>query len=390
MRVLLGCSLGGLGHLTPVVAVARALGRLGHDTIVLVPPSLAEAAADAGVAFRVGGQPPHATIDQMWERVRTGPPEAVAGLLDRELFADRCTAAMLASAAATCDDWRPRLVVREPCEYATAVAAHRAGIAQFQIGISQAAIEHRVLEMVADTLERYTTGVAAAIAAAPYLCSFPVSLDPSPWSDTRRFRQPAGDPGPLPHWWPTDTRPLVYVTFGTVLGHLPEARSVFRTALDAVGQLPVRALVTVGRAIDPAALGPIPHNVHVEQWVPQNDILQRASLVVCHGGSGTTFAALAAGVPLVMCPLFADQAANAALVHGSGAGVALEAQNRAPGALSSLGPDDVAPLRDAMGSVLRDPRYQQAARRVAHEISLNPTLEETIAQLLDSRPTAGS
>jgi len=80
-------------------------------------------------------------------------------------------------------------------------------------------------------IDRFSPGVASAIGAAPYLTSFPESLDPSPWPDTRRFRQPAAPARPLPEWWPTGSdRPLVYVTFGTVLGTLPEAASIYRTA----------------------------------------------------------------------------------------------------------------------------------------------------------------
>jgi len=54
--------------------------------------------------------------------------------------------------------------------------------------------------------------------------------------------------------------------------------------------------------------------VHVEAWVPQADALAAATVVVCHGGSGTTFGTLAAGLPLVIVPMFADQPANARLV----------------------------------------------------------------------------
>jgi hypothetical protein len=55
--------------------------------------------------------------------------------------------------------------------------------------------------------------------------------------------------------------------------------------------------------------------------VPQQDVLPDAALVVCHGGSGTTFGALAAGVPLVFVPMFADQRPNAERVEELGAGV---------------------------------------------------------------------
>jgi UDP:flavonoid glycosyltransferase YjiC (YdhE family) len=386
VRVLLGCSIGGLGHLTPVVAAARALRSLGHDTLVLVPPSLSEAAADSGVAFRVGAEPPRPVIDQVWARVRAGPPEAVIGLIDRELFADACTLAMLGPAEEVFDRWRPGIVVREPCEYATAVMAHRARIPHLQVGLSLSAIEHAVIEDVSETLEPHGTGVAAAIASAPYLTSFPASLDPSPWTDTRRFRNPVPDPAPLPGWSHADDRPLVYVTFGSVLGHLPEARAVYRIALDAVAELPVCVLMTVGNATDPSSLGAIPENTHVERWVPQHDVFPHADLVVCHGGSGTTLGALAAGLPLVVCPLFADQSANGHLVRTAGAGLVVSPQHAASGGLGSLGAADIAPLRQAINAVLGEPRHRRAAERIALQIALTPTLEDRLAELIPGSP----
>ena len=51
-------------------------------------------------------------------------------------------------------------------------------------------------------------------------------------------------------------------------------------------------------------------------------MLAGASAAVGHGGAGTTLSALAAGCPLVVVPLFADQPYNAVRVAVSGAGVA--------------------------------------------------------------------
>ena len=99
---------------------------------------------------------------------------------------------------------------------------------------------------------------------------------------------------------------------GTAVGD-----AAFRAALDAVRGLPIRVLLTAGRATDIQALGDVPANVHVESWVPQADALAAATAVICHGGSGTTFGTLAAGLPLVIVPMFADQPANARLVESA-------------------------------------------------------------------------
>jgi UDP:flavonoid glycosyltransferase YjiC (YdhE family) len=386
MRVLFASSLGGLGHLEPVVSVAEAVVRAGHEAVVIVPPSLAAAVKRTGLSHLVGDEPPRSFVDAIWAEVRAGPPEAVAGLVDRDLFADRCTQAMLPAVRAARDSWRPALVVREPCEYASAIAAHEAGVAHAQVGISLAAIERGVLDMVAPIVERVCPGVATAIATAPYLTSFPASLDPTPWPDTRRFRRSDPVVGALPDWWPGDDRPLLYLTFGSVLGHLPEATGVYRAALEAVSGLPARVLLTVGRGMDTGRLGPVPANTRVEQWVPQSDVLADAAVVVCHGGSGTTFGALSAGVPLVICPLFADQSANGRVVERGGCGLVVRGRDLAVGELRGVGPSDVAPLRDAVERVLDEPAYRAAARRVAAELAAERTADELVEQLIGDAP----
>jgi UDP:flavonoid glycosyltransferase YjiC (YdhE family) len=381
MRVQMGCSLGGTGHLVPLAKVGLALERAGHDVLVLVPPSMAQNAGDTGLSHRVGDEPPRAFVEEIWERVRRGPADAVAGLIDRELFAGECTEAMLPAARQLRDGWRPDLVVREPCEYASAVAAHEAGISLVSVGISLATLEANVRAMVAPIIDRFAPGLAAAIESAPYLSAFPASVDPSPWPDTRRFRVTDTPTESRLERASDEERPLIYVSFGTVLGHLPEAIGVYRCALDAVAGLPARVLMTVGRATDLASLGPIPDNARVEQWVPQDAVLREAELVVCHGGSGTTFGALAAGIPVVMCPLFADQPRNAAAIQRAGAGVVVPFGEPAAGALRSLGPEHVAPLRASIEQVLGDPSYRAAAAGIAAEIAATPTIDEVVGRL---------
>ena len=195
----------------------------------------------------------------------------------------------------------------------------------------------------------------------------------------QRFREPGGPPpAPLPDWWDGASDPLVYVTFGSVAPQRDDVfPGLFRTVLEALGPLPVRVLATVGRDRDPADLGTRPANVHVERWVPQADVMPHARAMVCHGGSGTMRAGLAAGIPQVVLPLFADQPDNAARVDELGAGIALEP---GPGA----GPGVAAAVRD----VLADARYAARAAAVAAEIRALPPVDLAAARLraLAQRP----
>lgn len=141
-------------------------------------------------------------------------------------------------------------------------------------------------------------------------------------------------------------------------------------------------LLTVGRSVAVNRLGPVPANTHVEQWVPQNDVLAHAAVVVCHGGSGTTVGALASGVPLVICPLFADQSLNGRVVQANGVGLVVGDCEQEGGGLRSLGPVDVVPLRQAVERVLGEPAYRRAAERIRAEMMAMPRLDDVIEHQL--------
>jgi len=219
-------------------------------------------------------------------------------------------------------------------------------------------------------------GTADEIAAAPFLTSLPARLDPSPWDRTVRYRDARDPPGALPAWWADRRGPLVYVTFGSVVAHTDWARGVFRTAIDALEVVEARVLLTVGRAFDPAALGAVPANVHVERWVPQASVLAACDAVVCHGGSGTTYGALAAGVPLVVCPLYADNERNGAAVAGVGAGIVV-----AMGTGASRGTVAALALREAVERVLAAPSFRAAARAIGAEMQGCPDAAAAVASI---------
>jgi UDP:flavonoid glycosyltransferase YjiC (YdhE family) len=256
-------------------------------------------------------------------------------------------------------------VVREPNEYASAVAAERRGVAHARVGIGLALVEEGALALATPALEDVASDVPQRIAESPYLTCFPESLDPAPF-EVRRFRYPALEaaPQPLPDWWPGDERPLVYLTFGSVAAAFPSAAAAYRNALEAVAGLPVRVLLTVGRELE---LGPVPANVHVERWVPQADVLGHAAAVVCHGGSGTTLGGLAAGLPLVVVPLFADQPHNGVRVATVGAGVVASLDG----------------IRGAILRVLGDDSYRARAEALAGEMRALPPADEFLRAFAD-------
>ena len=114
----------------------------------------------------------------------------------------------------------------------------------------------------------------------------------------------------------------------------------------------------------------MPKNARVLGFVPQAEILPRAAVVVTHGGSGSTFGALAHGCPMLLLPQGADQFENASACAAAGAGVALLPGDQTPDK-----------LRAALTSLLGDPRYADAAHRIAEEIAGAPPPAEVAGRL---------
>jgi len=373
---VLVASTGGAGHFGPLVPVIEALAERGDELLLVVPPELEARAASLGQPFSVGDAPPAEELAAIHTRLATGSRREAAIAGNRDLFGRLWTAALLPAAERACRDWGPELVVHEAAEYASAVAADKSGIPHAQVAISLAQVEASSLDLAAAVLARHGDGFVDRLRASPYLSRFPASLDPSPFPRTRRYADASANVEPLPGWWRESDAPLVYITFGSVLGDLPDAVAAYRAVLDAVADLPARVLFTIGRAIEPDALGAPPPHVHIEAWVPQEQVLPAADVVVAHGGSGTTFGALAAGVPLVLVPFFADQPVNSDRVAATGAAIVV-ASDADP---HSTRPDPLR-LRAAIESVLGDTSYRRAASRIAAEMRALPSVEEVVDAL---------
>jgi Erythromycin biosynthesis protein CIII-like, C-terminal domain len=277
--------------------------------------------------------------------------------------------------------WRPDLLLRDSAEFGAALVAERYRLPCARVSASLAAMDTAFAPAAADGLAalRRAQGLppdpgGSTLLAGIYLTQFPLSLeDPaSPGDGAWRFRDAAPAREPLPDWWAGADDPLVYVSFGTVAASQGLFPGLYAAALDSLAGLPVRVLLTVGEAADPAALGPLPPGVQVERFVPQDRVLGAAAVVVTHGGSGSTLGALAAGVPLVVLPLFADQPYNAARVAALGAGVTVAGGPAAAGRIGA-----------AVAAVLDNPAYQAAAQRIADEVAALPTADQTAGMLAE-------
>lgn len=177
MRVLVS-STDGAGHFGPLVALLDALRRRGDDVLVVVPRELEQAAAATGHPVRIAAGPPDAEVERIWERFGRASRAERAVLINRDLFPGLCTTAMLPAVELACEDWKPDLVLREPCAFAPAIAAERRGLAHAQVAISMAEVEDGALSLAAPELDRHAPEIAQRLRDAPYLTRFAPSSTP--------------------------------------------------------------------------------------------------------------------------------------------------------------------------------------------------------------------
>lgn len=177
-----------------------------------------------------------------------------------------------------------------------------------------------------------------------------------------------GDPhDPLPAAIPQPGgRPLVFL-YGGNPDYVGGKKSgvVVTAAVEALGSEDVDVVLAAGNQAYPDELPP---NFIALPYVPGPALIRRADLMVHHGGHGSYLMALAAGKPAVSIPTYAERESNARRLAGLGAGVCL-----VPEGDSFTGQHlDAQLLRDAVQSVLSDPSYGNAARRIQQELAALP------------------
>jgi UDP:flavonoid glycosyltransferase YjiC (YdhE family) len=396
MRVLL-TTTGYAGHFKPLVPFGRACVRAGHEVRVAAPRSRGAIVERMGLRLQPCADPAEedlarlvASLAEMSQRDGHAHMMAVG-------FPRVAARAVMADMVEIAEAWRPDIVVRESQEYAGALAAEHARIPHVRVALGLAAQEDETLSTVAASVDelRAELGLpgdpdASALRDSAYLTPVPLVLE-EPGADgpaaTYRFRERRNGPrsaAALPDWWDGREGPVVYLTFGSVAALLGLFPRVYRAAIEALAGVPARILVTIGDDADPAELGPLPPNVHVERWVPQEAILDHAAAVVCHGGYGSVLGALAAGVPVVALPLFADdQWRNARRVAALGAGIALDG-DRGPERRMLAGPrpDIFALLGEAVEAAIGDHRHRRSARHIADAIDALPPVDAAVDVLL--------
>ena len=381
MRILVAATPG-VGHLLPLLPVARAATARGHEVRIATGAGLAPVVKAAGFAFERAGPD---SIDE----VRRSIPGVMelsgrrrAALVYRAAFCGPLAAGMADDLRALAGVWRPDVIVREDMTFGAWLAAAAVGIPN--VTIQAVAWRPNLRELASEPLgvlrQRHGLPPDPDLVSLPghtYFVTRPPSLrDPdAPFPPGSRELRPVADdhhgagsraPADTADPFPTrDGRPRVAVTLGTMNAH---EIGLLRILIE--GTVAAGAQVVVAVGAEPSTLGEVPDGVVVRAYVPMSTLVSAADIVAFHGGSGTMLTALAAGRPAIIVPLAADQPDNADRCAAAGVAIVLESRSVTADA-----------VREAVDAIARDPAFQRRAEAVAREIAAMPDPDSVIDHL---------
>lgn len=366
------------GVVIPLLPIAEALRSRGHDVMIAVGPDVTERVEQSGFAPTVIGPSAMEAVMQAFGDPAVAAAAGADAIFGAAMFGGVFAPALLPELRSIADEFGADAVVHPPVEMASPIVASERGIPSVTYGFGQVLPAEMVTASAARVAPLWeAAGLAADPHAGMYLDCY---LDPCPPSLRLGAAAPARLVQPIrPEIAGSSTealpagiaglgrRPVLYVSLGTV--PLFNQLATFDMLLEAVTEEDLDVVVTIGPNNDPDALAAVPSNVHVHRWLPLRQLLAHCDAVLCHGGSGTTLAALHAGLPLVLVPQGADQFENALACEKAGTAKVLR-----PEALDS------AAVRDAVLAVIGDSSAERlAAQGLAQEIAAMPAAGDAVA-----------
>lgn len=356
MRVLFG-GVPAAGHLFPLIPLAQALRRAGHEVVVASLDGAESLVADLPFACPAPGVDWRSTIRSLGavrlpaEMARTVETNSA----DREAFvalAALVNDLVAESMAAFASSWRPDVVVYDYLFPAAAAAATVLGVpaVRHDLGFTDIAPLHTVMtkHMSVQMGEVLSLDVAPPSMVGGFSRGWPL-----------RFSSYTGT-GVVP----PRSGPRIAVTLGTVPPKVGGLSTLDRVVI-AAASVEAEFVLVMGD-LDISSLGSLPTNVTACGWVPWDGLVRTADAVIHHGGSGTALAALACGVPQLVLPDGSDRFAAASAVDQRGAGISARGADVSPELISRL---------------LLDASLSEAAREVADEIAGMPDVDSVVRRL---------
>jgi zeaxanthin glucosyltransferase len=120
--------------------------------------------------------------------------------------------------------------------------------------------------------------------------------------------------------WRDERKPLIYCALGSIVTAQSEskARGLLTRIVEAFRNEPGYDVLVATGAV--SLTSTLPGHIRTVSQAPQLEALRRASLFICHAGTGSIKESIWCGVPLLVFPFFGDTCGNAARVQYHGLG----------------------------------------------------------------------
>ena len=187
------------------------------------------------------------------------------------------------------------------------------------------------------TREAQRTGAPCMLAYSAEIFAAPADYGPNNFVTGSFVMPPAlrralGEcelPAPLEAWLARGTPP-VFLGFGSM--PVLDVEAMLCTTRAALGQIGMRGVIGAGWSAVPLGGDDV---LFVVNNVDHAALFAKCSAAVHHGGSGTTYASLRAGLPTLICSVFADQPFWGARCRALGVGATLPFKRLDPKSLAS-------------------------------------------------------
>lgn len=380
----------GHGHFFPMVPLARALERAGHEVTFCTSesygPTVREhgfAALGVGLDYTQGGakgdasQPGQVDSTVAHKMFVESPPLVLDDLLAK--FENDRPDVMLF------DPWeRGGVVAAEAAEipFGAVVNAIRTGLLLGRLPFDEVErsdfIEKQLVAPDRGLRERAGLGEhhrligESAFDRTLVLDMVPTSLAPWPRQWTSHVWHPlrpeAHESGGDHSWLDSLEEPVVSISLGTLFGTTELYERAVRAALE-VGATVV-AVTGFDLGVEHERLVRVP-------WASMNVLLDKTAVFVHHGGWGSMISGLATGTPSVVIPLGSDQFNNAARLASTGSATTVDHERIEN------------ELYHAIRTALEDPVYRLNAGRIRSEIAEMPGPDEVVP-LIERLASEGS
>ena len=161
--------------------------------------------------------------------------------------------------------------------------------------------------------------------------------------------------------------PTILVSFGSFIYHLPAVQTdKFCSAFAAAKEFNF-----VWKFKNASVCGDSLHNLLVRPWLPQNDLLARATGFISHGGFNSVMESIYHATPLIIFPLAVDQHHQASMAEVKGFGIQMDlADWSVEKLLSNIGDLSTGTYKEAASrhSAILKHRQLPAARKVSHAV----------------------